>query len=597
MPTKKLEDLTSNSTPRIPLEHEGIQYNFCKNPNCQNFGFPAEQSIKKVKGQTSPYNIVGGGVSFPLLKCSCCGEMPPLKSNEGISEELKRLSAYLSLNDNPHYCKTPNCQNNTIPVGTKKAYRSFGKAHSGAKRYQCCHCKKTLTISKPTKGQHKTTNNLDIFKLLVNKVSFKRIMNLLDISAEVLYHRIDFIHQQCLKFVANRENKLKKLPIESLYLSVDRQHYEVNWTERMDKRNVVLMALASADNKTGYVFGMNVNFNGQLDKQLIEAEAYRINDHLKQEPFKKFAHLWLEKDYIKASSNKISKSYPSTLLGEIEEKYNQSIQREDIEAFDTKTIEQKLPDYGIQIRAEYTMIAHFYFLRQLFGSVKKFRFFLDQESGIRSACLSAFQDRIADKTCEAFYVRIEKELTVDEKRKFKLESDKRLKQLREIHNGLSDYKIKLLALKENIANVKHLGKFKDKWVSHPFPSMSEANKAMCWLTEHNQFSEDHIANLYDKASLHSVDSFFMKVRRRIAMLERPIHSASSYGRVWNGYGAYNPAIIGKLLDIFRVVHNYIDIREIKYEISGEKKTKKTTPAKELGLAKTILDYKDILYYE
>lgn len=81
------------------------------------------------------------------------------------------------------------------------------------------------------------------------------------------------------------------------------------------------------------------------------------------------------------------------------------------------------------------------------------------------------------------------------------------------------------------------------------------------------------------------------------MLERPIHSASSYGRVWNGYGAYNPAIIGKLLDIFRVVHNYIDIREIKYEINGEKKTKKTTPAKELGLAKTILDYKDILYYE
>lgn len=103
MPTKKLEDLTSNSTPRIPLEHDGIQYNFCKNPNCQNFGVPAEQSIKKVKGQTSPYNIVGGGVSFPLLKCYCCGEMPPLKSNEGISEELKLLSAYLSLNDNPNY--------------------------------------------------------------------------------------------------------------------------------------------------------------------------------------------------------------------------------------------------------------------------------------------------------------------------------------------------------------------------------------------------------------------------------------------------------------------------------------------------------------
>lgn len=52
-----------------------------------------------------------------------------------------------------------------------------------------------------------------------------------------------------------------------------------------------------------------------------------------------------------------------------------------------------------------------------------------------------------------------------------------------------------MALKDNIANVKHLGKFKDKWVNHPFPYMSEANKAMCLLTEHNQFSEDHIAKL------------------------------------------------------------------------------------------------------
>lgn len=45
------------------------------------------------------------------------------------------------------------------------------------------------------------------------------------------------------------------------------------------------------------------------------------------------------------------------------------------------------------------------------------------------------------------------------------------------------------------------------------------------------------------------------------MLERPIYSSSS-NRTLNGYGAYNPAIVAKLLDIFRVVHNYVDVKEI-----------------------------------
>jgi hypothetical protein len=72
-----------------------------------------------------------------------------------------------------------------------------------------------------------------------------------------------------------------------------------------------------------------------------------------------------------------------------------------------------------------------------------------------------------------------------------------------------------------------------------------------------------VAWLYNKASLHAVDAFFQKVRRRISLLERPIHSSANAGRVWNGYAAYNPATVQKLLDIFRVVHNFIDKRQTK----------------------------------
>jgi len=73
------------------------------------------------------------------------------------------------------------------------------------------------------------------------------------------------------------------------------------------------------------------------------------------------------------------------------------------------------------------------------------------------------------------------------------------------------------------------------------------------------------------------------------MLERPMHSASSVGRTWNGYAAYNPHNVIKIVEIFRVVHNYIDIRK--------EKGKKTTAAMRLGLAQAPIKYEDIIYFK
>lgn len=583
------------STPRIPLEHNGIQYNFCKNPKCSNFGVPANQD--KTYGNNL-YTIVGGGKDLPLIKCSCCGETPPMKSNIGIYEEVERISSYLKIATEGPCCSNPECSNKTIPVGTKKAYASFGTTSSGGKRYRCNACKKTLTVSKPTYRQLDTHHNIEIFKLLVNKVPLNRIINILDISWEVLYHRMNFIHKQCMAFVSNRENKLKTMPIDRLYLSVDKQDYEVNWTQRKDKRNIVISAITSADNKTGYVFGIHPNFDSSVDKEEIEEDSVEVQDHLKKNPFKKYARLWLESDYEKAHKHSSTFKKSTELIDSIRGTYKEIASREDIEVEERKNTE-KLPDYGIQVRVEYTMIGHFYFLKKLLGNVKKWRFFLDQESGIRSACLSAFQEEVAEHTAEAFYVAIEKELTVDEKREFKAKAKKKFDEMRAKNPQLSENEVKIEMLKNEIQSVLHLGDFKDSWVKHPFPNMAEANKAMCWLTEHNDGDMDltHKAWLYNKASLHGVDVFFQKVRRRMSMFERPIHSSSSAGRTWNGYGCYNPTHMVKMLEIFRVVHNYIDTKKEKVEVDGVEKTVVTTPAMRLGLADAPIDYKTILYYE
>lgn len=575
---------------RVPVGVGNINYNHCKNPSCKQFGIPASQE-KKYGNNT--YNISGGNrgngsSNIPLLRCNSCGEHFPIKSNNGIVEEIKRISNYLEVAKQEVCCPKEDCTNHNIPVGTKKAYRSYGTTGAGAKRYRCNICLTTFSIAKDTQWQHDTHHNIEIFKLLVNKVPLNRIIEITGVSWAVLYNRIDHIHKQCMAFASNRESKLMDMSFDRLYLSVDRQEYTVNWTKRDTKKNTVITGISSADNNTGYVFGIHPNFDSNLDKTNIEVDAIESGDLRLAPPFRKYARLWLDKDYSDsiARSTRRKKS-GDTLVKDIANTYNNAQQREDIECFDSKTLEEKLPDYGVQIHAEYTMIAHFHFLKNLFGNVEKWRLFLDQDSGIRGACLSAFANEVKDRKAEAFYVRIEKEITVDEKRKLKALAKNKFDKLSEEFPNLTENEIKIELLKREIQANIQIGNWKDKWIQHPFPDMAEANKAMCWLTEHSDGDMDltHKAWLYNKATLHGVDVFFQKVRRRIAMLERPIGSSSNSGRIWNGYGAYNPSMVVKLVEIFRVVHNYIDKR----------KEDKTTPAMRLGLAQAPLDYKTVLY--
>ena len=77
--------------------------------------------------------------------------------------------------------------------------------------------------------------------------------------------------------------------------------------------------------------------------------------------------------------------------------------------------------------------------------------------------------------------------------------------------------------------------------------MTEPEKALCYLTDLGDYDPDHLAWLYGKASLHAVDSWFNRLRRRSSMLERPISSSGNRGRIWNGYSAYRPEQLAKLL--------------------------------------------------
>ena len=527
------------------------------------------------------------GFAVPRLQCDLCGEKPPLKSNRAVSEELSRLSHYLF----PKAVSCPNetCANHTVALAAKGAYRLFGRTKSSSQRYQCKRCAATFSIGRPTLRQRQPHKNIQVFRLLVNKMPLKRICEVADISMPTLYDKIDFIHRQCLTFIASRERQLLDgMPIRRLYLGVDRQDYLVNWTRARDKRNVALSAVGSADNTTGYVFGMHLNFDPSLDPELVEHEARELGDYERTHPFRTYARLWLQGDYPDARETRghtFSHASSPSLARRIESTYQETVEREDVEVSESLGDTVRLPFKGMQVHAEYTLHGHFVFLKQLFGGVEKLRFFLDQESGIRAACLAAFAQEITQGRCDAFYVRINKDFTITARKRALADSKLAWTVLKQTHPSVSDAALKLLIIKERMREVKAFGAWQDRWVSHPFPNMSEPEKAVCYLTDTGKYDEDHLAWLYNKASLHAIDRFFMQVRRRLSLLERAISPPSRAGRRWHGYNPYNPAIIATVLDIFRVFYNFVEVG---------KDTQ--TPAMRLGLAKGIVTMEDILYY-
>lgn len=577
--------MSPQSHPRIPYERDGIQVNHCKSPVCPNYDVVAAQS--SVRGSNS-YILDSRNKGISSCICTSCGVGFPLKSNLGITEEVERMASYL-LPPNAVCCRNETCANHTnqVPIGTKRAYASFGKTAIGNSRWRCSVCGKTFSQNtKSTARQREHHKNKTIFKLLVNKMPVRRIIEVADIHPKTFYQRLDFLHRQCQIFAAHRERALANLPIRRLYLGVDRQDYLVNWLVGKDKRNIQLSAITTVDNEHSYCFGMHLNFDPSLDGEVVQAEVEANGDLGMPYPHRRFARLWLNADHDLASEKSMAtKRRKIGLPTQIDEAYEAALQRDDIESPDEPSPGQRLPEYGMQIHGEYTMYGHFFFLKRLLGNVKKWRFFIDQDPGLRAACLSAFHDEIRSRTADVFYVRITKDMTVDEKRHRYNDAKTLFEQAKVAHPGMKPQEIKLMLIKERLAHMVPHGKWQDQWLDHPFPTMSEPEKAVAYLTDLDDYEEDHKAWLYNKASLHGVDSFFNQVRRRLSLLERPIHSKSNKGRIWNGYSPYAPGNVTKVLDIMRTIHNYI--------LTGKDGK---TPAERLGLAKAPLDYEDIIYF-
>jgi transposase-like protein len=484
-----------------------------------------------------------------------------------------------------------------VPVTTTGFYVRNGKTPSGTSRWRCNVCRKTFAgKAAPQARQRKPHKNRDVSSLLMNKMPLNRIAEVTGLAPTSIYGKIALIHRQCMAFAGYREGQLVQgMALPSMYIAVDRQIHNANWSNRRDRRNVALTAIGSADLVSGYVFGFNLNFNPSMDADAVEKEAATNGDLAEYEAYRQYARVWLSTGYaasIEASKTHRSKArklktaaFEEGLEQDITAEYAQSQAREDIEAEEADT-DTALPRQGIQIKDQYTMHGHFHLLTTLQQGADKVRCYMDEDSGMRAAFLGSFAERVKQRAADAWFVSVMKDATVTQKESAASKSKARSAEASAANPGLPLKAVKLLLMKEEMANPKEIGEFGDVWLSHPVPNMSEPAKKMCWLTDLGVYDEDHRANLYLKSSLHAVDRFFMQARRRLSLAERSIATASAARRTWYGYSAYSPENLTNVLEIFRVFYNYCKVGDDKQ-----------TPAMRLGLVKAPIALEDVLYFE
>lgn len=605
---------TAPAIPRVPPDVGGIQVNHCKNPICDNFGVPP--SLGRRPAGTPPgkgsYNITGGGTggSIKLLKCELCGETPPIKSNQAIFEELSRMSAHFRVEVPEPACKNKDCANHGLPLSEHKdLYRKFGLTGAGMARWQCKACKKTFTSeTKATARQQRPRDNKLIFKQLVNTSPLSAIPEIVEIGISSVYGKIDFFYQQCLAINAHYERRFieGKVPLKNIRVCVDRQKFVLNWSRRTDRRNLEFLAMGSADQNSGYVFGMHLNFDGAIDLVATENDAIASGDYLIPEPWRKHARVWLLKDYdeaLKDAAKKAAKRKKKKAEAEVADNpaalalvadtYDETRIREDVEDSSEVDGEIMLPTDGMMVGEQYVMYAHFFYLKRLLKSAWHITFYMDQDSGIRGACLSAFTEEIQNRKVDAFYVKISTGWPV-----WKMKKAIRAKQLAfddycASHTSLTPDEVKIEMIKEEMARMTAIGDWNDRWLVHPFPMKAEPDKAVCHLTFRKELedearqarAENRLAKLYLWSSLHGINRFFGQVRRKVSLFERGVPSGANSRRIWQGKAPYDPVVAQKMLTIYRTYYNFV-----------KKGKDKLTPAQRIGLVDKKLDYLDIINF-
>jgi transposase-like protein len=587
---------TARPIPRAfkhPISEKLIQLNHCKNPSCANYLVPAKNPNKNKDG--SPKRGLGNQYKLTtartgkVLTCKLCNTSTILVNNRAFVLESIRVKALSALN-------IPSCPNDNIKKGRRrgKACKNFGKnihdypqgyikrgksyskvkgqTHMFSRRYECAECHEKFSVSLfPPKGQTHQQINHALFSGLINKGVINRLQEQLDISAMLIYKRIQFFYDQCVQFDAwHMKENMKKLKNQHLEISMDRQHYLANWNDKEDNRPTKLVNTCSVENKSRFVLSSTLNFDFDSDYEYIRDEHHRLKESAKPIYQRQFSQ------YV--------------------------IDDRDMESDDVgDMLNTKAPTKHLLVQQTYSLMAHLESLKPIYNSAKSINLFADDDEGFELGICLVLSELIQSRKLNPILIRADRNNAsqMQDKRTW---SEQTLKDAgisqREIKAAKDDdEQLRELNLKYWTAELHRLtnyqGNGKSEWITHPFPKAKATIDIKPLLGNFDNVTVS-VSEALLQVSTHGVDNYFQMVRRRINMLERPITSATNAHR-WNGYASYNPKWVVMLLEILRVYNNYV-LTDEKTLRNKKSTTKPRTPAEKLGMADKRYSIEDILNF-
>lgn len=541
----------STSSAWMPASAAGLDINFCRNPECANFGVKPAPRMPGRQQTASPdgYRRVGVGEKLIGIRCDRCGETATVMSNYGIAEELARYEA-APRSTSGSGCRTTGCSNgSTSPATHPDMYQRFGVTSTGSPRYRCKSCCKTFSMS--FRGAHrlrKPEKSEQILKLLINKMPMRRLCEVADVSPKVLYDRITRLALQCRSLAFRIEQDfIAGADVARLHLNTDRQDHVLNWGTSLDRSVITLRAIATADVLSGYILGQHLNYDIDADPRAHELVARANSDPDKPAPFRQYARLWLP-----------------------HETEGRSLE------------ESRVPGVGGLVHDSYSIAAHFHSLRRWVAVANKVQFSLDQDPGLDRLCAATFAERIRAGTLSIFIVKIAKAMTVAQRKTALSQAEQLLDTYRARRPDCEDFELVRELLLDAWRSVPEVDRQTTRrWIPHPYPTMTEPQKSVLAFAVRS-LDEHEIANGLARATLRALDRYFMQVRRKINLLERPIQTAGASFRAWYGYNAYSPRVVAELLDIFRVIYNF--------HLQGQDRK---TPAQRLGVTAHVISLAEI----
>ena len=558
----------------VPEAVSGLQINFCKNPECPNFGIEPS-----VEGQKN-YRYLDRDPRQHSLQCKSCNRITIVKSNRSVVDECERFHYHIPCE--PELC-CPNqeCANHSLAVANHpEQYNRFGTTSAGQPRYRCKQCLKTFSRKKQGRKHRRPELNERVYLALVNKIPINRICEIENVQPKTVYDKLQFIYERCQRFSAEKEQQLREKAEYPFFLATDTRNFHLNWQRSSQRKNVCLQTVTTTDISSGYVLGCHSNINPDHDLKKIERELQESGGMKSASALRSYAHFLLSDDY--GHSGKTPEELKHLdLLDDVEQKYLEMTSRKDFGVAEVLNRYTSPPAEGVQVRFDYTLYGHFAWLKQTLPEHNDIIFYLAYDSGLREACLSLFNREIIDNTTNAFYVRTEQSLSIAAKRQRIREANEVLRQYQKKYPEMDAKSIELALIKDRMSTMPAIGHWGDRWLIHPHPHMGEPGKAVSHTTNTGKGDRETLAEYYRRASLYPCRHFYDRLQNRISVV--PEQNETGPSGQWNLYGAYKPSVVIKLIEIFRTYNNFVLTDKF-----GQ------TPAQRLGLSSGVLTIKNII---